>query len=146
MVPILVGLWIGVAEAVAVVLFSASYFHIPISPNLPSLATVLYLSVATPLFEETLFRGLMLQGSMGFADYLKDRGLIGSRRLFIFLVVVVQGAVFGALHLFKAAEIGVFLLHSALGIVAGFLVWKFGSLKPAIAQHAVYNLVIAFLV
>src|SRR4030067_1885020 len=98
MVPILVGLWIGLAEAVAVVLFSALYFHIPISLNLPSLATVLYLSVATPLFEENLFRGLMLQGSMGFADYLKERGFIGSRGLFIFLGVGGRGGGCGGVH------------------------------------------------
>lgn len=85
------------------------------------LSALLLMVVLVPIFEETVFRGLMLGGmarhiSFGWANLL-------------------QGLVFASIH-FDPPR---FLWYLALGCAAGFLVRRSGSLGPAIALHALQN-------
>jgi membrane protease YdiL (CAAX protease family) len=84
------------------------------------LVVVLGLVVAAPVAEEVVFRGF-LQGAL--ANVLPPR-----------LGLVVTAVVFGLLHQLPYA-----LPVAGLGLLFGWLVWRHGSLLPAILAHALHN-------
>ena len=83
--------------------------------------TLLVTALLVPIFEELVFRGLILGGltrhiSFGWANLL-------------------QAVLFAAIH----ADPPRFLFYLALGLLGGWLVKRSGSLAPAIALHALNN-------
>jgi membrane protease YdiL (CAAX protease family) len=77
--------------------------------------------VLAPLFEETLFRGVLLP--------VVGRQLGGSR------AVLVSAAVFAVAHLSLGELVPLFVL--ALGL--GWLRWQSGRLLPCVLMHALWN-------
>jgi membrane protease YdiL (CAAX protease family) len=82
-------------------------------------------SLAAPLCEEFLFRGLLQQGL--------------ARRLSMPRSLVVTAFIFSAMHF---DPVGL-LARFELGVVFGLLAWRAGSLWPAIGAHAANNLISA---
>jgi hypothetical protein len=77
--------------------------------------------VLAPLFEETLFRGVLLP--------------VAGRHLGGVQAVVVSAAVFAAAHLSLGELVPLFVL--ALGL--GWLRWSTGRLLPCVLMHALWN-------
>jgi membrane protease YdiL (CAAX protease family) len=78
-------------------------------------------TVLAPLFEETLFRGVLLP--------VLGRQLGGAR------AVLVSAAVFAAAHLSLGELVPLFVL--AVGL--GWLRWQSGRLLPCVLMHALWN-------
>jgi len=84
-------------------------------------AVLVAVVVLAPLGEELLFRGVLLRG-------LRERlGIVAS--------VAVSACLFSAYHLDPVG----FLPRLEIGIVLALVVWKTGSLWPAVAAHAANN-------
>ena len=88
---------------------------------------LLGVSIAAPLGEELMFRGVMQRGLALHA---------GAPR-----AIVVTAVVFSAFHLDPVG----FLARFELGVLFGLLAWKSGSLWPAIGAHAANNAVSSLL-
>lgn len=85
-------------------------------------ALVAGVAIAAPVIEEALFRGL-IQGVL-------------ERRAHHWLAIGLAGAAFGALH---GPESGVFFVFWSLPV--GWIVWRSGSVRPAVVVHGLNNLV-----
>lgn len=140
MIPIVVGAWVGILKALLVFVL-ASLFGYSFGFHFPGVEVLIVGVIAAPLFEEVMFRSLVLIALANADDFL-ERKLIRHKRFFVFLVVFVQGIVFGFTHLLVSPVLVTFVAVSFAGIVYGFLAWGFKSLKPCIAAHAVYNLLL----
>jgi membrane protease YdiL (CAAX protease family) len=90
------------------------------------LATYLLVALLTPLIEEFIFRGVILQG---FAQHITFRW-----------ANILQAAIFASLH----HNIPALPLLFAFGLVAGILTRKAGGLLPAIILHVVFNITATF--
>ena len=87
-----------------------------------ALVTYLMIALLTPLIEEFVFRGVLLQG---FAQHLTFRW-----------ANILQAAIFASLH----DNIPALPLLFAFGLVAGILTRKAGGLLPAIMLHVFFNI------
>jgi membrane protease YdiL (CAAX protease family) len=87
----------------------------------PSIANVLMVCVMAPLLEELLFRGVILRGFL--------------RRYDPVTAVVHSAALFGLAHL----NVHQFFVAFPLGLIAGWLLLRTGSLWPGILLHALLN-------
>lgn len=87
----------------------------------PMIGLVLILVVA-PVFEEIIFRGILLRGMLK-----KHNPMIG---------IVLSGVLFGAFHM----NIHQFVAASLLGIMAGWIYYKTGRLWYSMFMHFSYNL------
>ena len=95
------------------------YFNVacpPIAPLVPSIAVI---AIATPLFEETLHRGLIQSA-------LVHRGR--------WIAITLSAAIFALLH--PPAD---YAFAFAAGIVFGVMFWNSGTLYPTVIAHAGYN-------
>jgi hypothetical protein len=91
----------------------------------PNLAAIVAMCVLAPVFEEMLFRGILLRGFL--AHYPKGQAIAASALLF------------GVAHLNIYQFVAAFLI----GLLLGWLYERSRSLIPCIALHATYNSVIA---
>jgi membrane protease YdiL (CAAX protease family) len=81
------------------------------------------LVILPPLYEEILFRGFAFQGM--------------AKAYGFFPAAILINGIFGAAH----GQINVGIDTFILGVIASWLVWKTKSLWPAVALHAIKNLV-----
>jgi uncharacterized protein len=84
--------------------------------------------IAAPVVEEMVFRGVVMRGL--------------SSRLPIVAVIVVQGLLFGLVHVDPvrgAGNIGLVLVLSGVGIAFGIAVALLGRIGPSIVAHAIFN-------
>lgn len=84
--------------------------------------------VAAPIVEEIVFRGVMLRGLRSRLDPVP--------------AVVIQGVVFGAVHVDPArgaGNIGLVIVLSVVGIVLGGAVELLGRIPPSMIAHAIIN-------
>jgi membrane protease YdiL (CAAX protease family) len=88
---------------------------------LERLALLLTVSGLAPVFEEVLFRGLLLP---------ELRRQLGPAR-----AIALSGLLFAAIHM----DLPALLPLTALGCVLGYLTHRSGSLLPAILLHALWN-------
>jgi len=130
----------GSAAGVLMALIVAAALDIPLGFRLLHPLFVLHIA-GSALIEEVLFRSWVL-AAVEAADSWRESGRIRSKGLFILLVVLVQGAVFGALHLTNSLSAETFIVTGTSGVIYGFIVWKFRALTPCVAAHAAYNLVV----
>lgn len=86
-----------------------------------AVATYLLIALLTPLVEELMFRGVLLQG---FAQHLSWRW-----------ANILQALIFAGLH----DNVAALPLLFAFGLVAGILVRKAGGLLPAVLLHIFFN-------
>ncbi len=89
--------------------------------RLEQTAVLVAVVVLAPVAEELLFRGVLFRGL--------------TERLGIVASAVLSGFIFSAYHLDPVG----FLPRFEIGIILALLVWKRGSLWPAIAFHAANN-------
>jgi membrane protease YdiL (CAAX protease family) len=87
----------------------------------PSIANVVMVCMMAPLLEELLFRGVILRGFL--------------RRYDPVTAVVHSAAVFGLAHL----NVHQFFVAFPLGLIAGWLLLRTGSLWPGILLHGLLN-------
>ena len=87
-----------------------------------ALATYLLIALLTPLVEEFIFRGVLLQG---FAQHITYRW-----------ANVLQALIFASLH----DNLIALPLLFAFGLVAGILTRKAGGLLPAVVLHVFFNI------
>lgn len=84
--------------------------------------------IAAPVVEEMVFRGVVMRGLLS--------------RLPLVAVVIVQGLLFGVVHVDPvrgAGNIGLVLVLSGVGIAFGVAVALLGRIGPAIVAHAIFN-------
>lgn len=93
-----------------------------ISMSMNSILGVLAVLICAPIFEEILFRGMILGEIKG--------------KINITAVIIIQGILFGIYHmnLFQSIYAGV------LGILLGFLCVKTGSIVGSIIAHITFNI------
>lgn len=82
-------------------------------------------ALLAPLWEEVLFRGLLLRAL--------------HRRLGAVGAVLLSSAAFGALHVQPGRGIALVLVTGTLGVVLAVLTLRAGRLGPALAAHAAFN-------
>jgi membrane protease YdiL (CAAX protease family) len=94
------------------------------------IAVVLMVVIGAPFIEELFFRGLLLRSLMPVA------GVPGA--------IVVQGLVFGALHMrpsYGLGNVSIFVVIAAMGVIQGVVAERFRRLGPGIVAHGFFNLV-----
>jgi membrane protease YdiL (CAAX protease family) len=94
------------------------------------IAVALMVVIGAPFIEELFFRGLLLRSLLPLA------GIAGA--------IVVQGLVFGALHLRPSYGLGnasIFIVIASMGIIQGIVAERFRRLGPGIVAHGFFNLV-----
>jgi membrane protease YdiL (CAAX protease family) len=105
---------------------------------------ILFFWIAAPVQEETIFRGL-IQSVVQTRNPLEFSVGVGDFKLPF--AVLVSALLFAAVHI-ATVRLGASLSEAlfvvcgafVLGIVAGWLRWKSGSLLPAILLHAIFNI------
>lgn len=100
--------------------------------SLPVWKLLVYFAIGAPIQEETIFRGVMQGAAMRGSVVLRcGRAAISGATLFV-------AAIFGLVHF----EVSVVTAIAAfvLGLAAGELRYRSGSLIPAIIAHALFNL------
>lgn len=126
-----VALIVGLPFAL-VVTWCISHAHEPgplAGLSIPIGLSILYFGIGAPIQEEVIFRGL-LQSVLSRSLALRDASAHAAP-----LIVAV---LFGAIHLVVGPVTAVCAL--VLGIVAGELRLRSGSLLPAVIVHALFNL------
>jgi membrane protease YdiL (CAAX protease family) len=105
---------------------------------------ILFFWIAAPVQEETIFRGL-IQCVVQARDPREFRVGVGDFKLPF--AVLVSALLFAAVHiatvrLGSSLSEALFVVFGAfvLGILAGWLRWKSGSLLPAILVHLLFNM------
>jgi uncharacterized protein len=84
--------------------------------------------IAAPVVEEMVFRGVVMRGLLS--------------RLPLVAVIVVQGLLFGLVHVDPvrgAGNIGLVLVLSGVGIAFGIAAALLGRIGPSILAHAIFN-------
>ncbi len=92
-------------------------------------AMVIMVAVFAPLFEEILFRGIILKAML-------NKGVSPKKAIFF------SALIFGAIHGYPWQFLGAFLL----GLVLGLVYWKTKSLLMSILLHSFNNFIAAMLV
>jgi len=102
--------------------------------SLPIWASVLYFGLGAPLQEEAIFRGLIQTAVRRTAP--GDFRIVGGARISIASLAV--AVLFGVVHI----PVGLFtaVIAFVLGVVAGELRERSGSLIPPIIVHSLFNL------
>jgi membrane protease YdiL (CAAX protease family) len=102
--------------------------------SLPIWASVLYFGLGAPLQEEAIFRGLIQTAVRRTAP--GDFRIVGGARISIASLAV--AVLFGVVHI----PVGLFtaVIAFVLGVLAGELRERSGSLIPAIIVHSLFNL------
>jgi membrane protease YdiL (CAAX protease family) len=93
------------------------------------IAVVLMVVIGAPFIEELFFRGLLLRSLVPLA------GTAGA--------IVVQGVVFGALHMrpsYGLGNVSIFVVVAAMGVIQGVVAERFRRLGPGIVAHGFFNL------
>jgi uncharacterized protein len=93
------------------------------------IAVVLMVVIGAPFIEELFFRGLLLRSLMPVA------GIPGA--------IVIQGLVFGALHMrpsYGLGNVSIFVVIAAMGVIQGVVAERFRRLGPGIVAHGFFNL------
>jgi membrane protease YdiL (CAAX protease family) len=93
------------------------------------IAVVLMVVIGAPFVEELFFRGLLLRSLMPVAGAA--------------CAIVVQGLVFGALHMrpsYGLGNVSIFVVIAAMGIIQGVVAERFHRLGPGIVAHGFFNL------
>jgi hypothetical protein len=93
------------------------------------IAVVLMVVIGAPFIEELFFRGLLLRSLLPLA------GTGGA--------IVVQGLVFGALHMrpsYGLGNVSIFVVIAAMGVIQGIVAERFRRLGPGIVAHGFFNL------
>jgi uncharacterized protein len=120
--------------------------HVPLSSNVPEptsdpewwrfLPIALVAVVVAPLFEEFVFRGLLLRSLRS--------------KLALWPSIVIQGALFALAHMqpgFGWGNVGLVVLLAWVGSALGYAAHHFGRIWPGIVAHATINfLAIAVLI
>jgi uncharacterized protein len=91
-------------------------------------ALVVTAVIAAPVVEEMVFRGVVMRG------LLSRLPLVG--------VIIVQGLLFGVVHVDPVrgvGNIGLVLVLSGVGVAFGVAVTLLGRLGPSIVAHAIFN-------
>lgn len=143
MIAVLVGVAVAIVHYGLLYVASggvSSYFHLP---GVISFDLVHGLILA-PFMEELLHRGALLW-ALDEVGYWKARGWIRSKRLTLTLVFLIQAISFGLLHWWAYPYWEMVVSSTIFGLVAGALVWRFRTLKTAMAYHAVWNLLATIL-
>ena len=83
--------------------------------------TLCIVALLGPIFEELVFRGLLLNGMARHLDFRWANGI--------------QAFLFACMH----ADPPRFVFYFAMGLFGGWLVRRTGSVAPAIALHALNN-------
>jgi membrane protease YdiL (CAAX protease family) len=131
--------WLAAVVVQSIVLVVLMAFDVPVASNAADLggdsvptwylvATGLAAVIAAPLVEELVFRGVV-QSSL-------------VPRLGAPVAVLIQGAVFGAVHadpLFGWSNIGLWIVLGAVGAVFGAVAHFTGRIAAAVIAHAVFN-------
>ena len=140
------GQYLAMATALGLILGIAVTFVCHLFPSKPPLdlshlkpwMTALYFSFGAPIQEEVIFRGLIQ--SMLVRRWTKKFPVSGGS---LSRAVVFTAMLFGIIHL----EVGALVAVCAviLGLVAGELRGRSGSLLPAIIVHALFNAADAYL-
>ena len=94
------------------------------------LTVVIFVVVGAPFIEELFFRGLLLRSLVP---------LLGSTG-----AIVVQGLVFGALHMrpsYALGNVSLFVVIGILGVCLGFVAEHYRRLGPGMVAHCLFNLV-----
>lgn len=89
-------------------------------------------ALLAPLWEEVLFRGLLLRSIQ--------------RRLGAVPAVLLSSAAFGALHAQPGRGVALVLVTGALGVVLALVTLRAGRLGPAVVAHAAFNATTVLLV
>jgi len=138
---ILISLSLGGVSAIISFLFKISEANTPWE-NWSFLEGVLYAWIIASIAEEVLTRGLL----QGFLTPLKHLG-IQLFKYHISLPVIVSAVFFSLIHLVILVSgtditmvIIVLILALLLGLIAGYLREKTGSLVPAIVVHSCFNI------
>lgn len=120
---------------VTIILSNALFFWLPSpqhpvqqelisGPSIEKVAVILFTAVVlAPLFEETVFRGVLLPA------------LVSKLKKPI-VAIIVCGLLFAAIH---PTGIPAWLTLAEIGAMAGFVTMVRGSLVPAIVMHGVHN-------
>jgi uncharacterized protein len=131
--------WLGAIAAQVVVGAVVVALDLPIVSNTEGIdelradrtyvvALVVTAVIAAPVVEEMVFRGVVMRGLLS--------------RMPLVAVVVVQGLLFGVVHVDPVrgtGNIGLVLVLSGVGIVFGVAVALLGRLGPSIVAHAIFN-------
>lgn len=91
-------------------------------------ALVMMVAVLAPIFEEILFRGIILKGML-------------NNKMNPYWAIVISAFIFGAIHFYPWQFLGAFLL----GLVLGLVYYKTKSLLLPVLMHAFNNFIAAML-
>ncbi|MEX0932199.1 MAG: CPBP family intramembrane glutamic endopeptidase [Candidatus Saccharimonadales bacterium] len=103
-------------------------FFLDASGNWEISLAVIALVVVAPIFEEVIFRGLLLPAL--------------TKRFNLFIGVVVSSLLFGLVHL----QIPVIVVTSVMGLLLAWLYYRSGSLWPAILFHSLKNIIAVIII
>lgn len=98
------------------------------SISIDPFSLVIMVAVLAPIFEEILFRGILMKGML-------------NNKMNPYWAIVLSAFIFGAIHVFPWQFLGAFLL----GMVLGLVYWKTKSLLLPILMHAFNNFIAAML-
>jgi hypothetical protein len=138
--------WLGAIGAQIAAAAVVVGLGVPISSNTEAInevsadrtyvvAIVITAVLAAPVVEEMVFRGVVMRGLDGVMP--------------MWLVVPVQGILFGAAHVDPvrgSGNLGLVIVLSGVGIAFGVATALFGRLGPAIVAHALFNGVVLLVV
>ena len=88
--------------------------------NTPFLASLLFMGILSPFFEELVFRGILLRPLRPFGDKV---------------AILVSGITFGLFH----ANFTQFFYAAVLGMVFAYVTVKSGSIRTAVVLHMMIN-------
>ena len=132
-----VGLLVGIGLACwSGLLFSIQSWFIPPSPEYLKNTTGLFIK---PLQEHPILLPIAIGILAGVCEEILYRGPIQTgliKRMPVWTALVISGILFAAAHL----DVYGFALRGLISIVLGWLVVRTGSIFPAMAAHAVYDL------
>jgi membrane protease YdiL (CAAX protease family) len=134
-----VGVWLAATIAQVLVVVALHMFGLPLGNNTDTISDsrddlgtlivlVLMAVVVAPVVEELLFRGLVLRSLRS--------------RFAVWPAIVIQGLIFGAIHLQLGAgleNLTVIGALAAVGMVFGFAADRAGRIGPAVVGHALFN-------
>ncbi len=96
--------------------------------SLDPFALIILVAILAPIFEEMLFRGIILKGML-------------NNKINPYWAIVISAFIFGAVHIYPWQFLGAFLL----GLVLGLVYYKTKSLLLPMLMHAFNNFIAAML-
>ncbi|MFC6267623.1 CPBP family intramembrane glutamic endopeptidase [Frigoriflavimonas asaccharolytica] len=98
------------------------------SISIEPFSLIIMVAVLAPIFEEILFRGIIMKGML-------------NNKINPYRAIVISAFIFGAVHFYPWQFLGAFLL----GMVLGLVYWKTKSLLLPMLMHAFNNFIAAML-